>query len=220
MRVVHKPREHETEYSMIKDTILASGSPRRRELLAEAGVRFQVFQVKADETLTVEQVADPATAAETLAERKAAAAVQAVLAQPYLGQATVIGADTMVVLDGIIYGKPRSAEAAQATLRALSGHTHQVITGVSVWRLLYAGPDDVKVGRCNFHVSSNVTFKELTDEQIAAYVRTGESRDKAGAYGIQGEGAKLVAGYEGDYDNIVGLPVTELLNRFPDLVEE
>ena len=205
---------------MIKDIILASASPRRRELLSKAGVRFQVFQVKADEALTEEEAADAAQAAETLAERKAGAVVQAVLAQPRVGQVTIIGADTMVVLDGKIYGKPRSAEAAQATLRALSGKTHQVITGVSVWRLLYGGPDDVKMGRRNFHVTSNVTFRDLSDGEIAAYVRTGESRDKAGAYGIQGEGAKLVASYDGDYDNIVGLPVTELLELFPDLLEE
>lgn len=205
---------------MIKDVILASASPRRRQLLAEAGVKFQVFQVTADENLTPDQAADAATAAETLAERKAAAAVQAILSQPYLGQATIIGADTMVVLDGVIYGKPRSAEAAQATLRALSGRTHQVITGVSVWRLVSDGPANVQVGRLNFNVSSDVTFKELTDEEIAAYVRTGESRDKAGAYGIQGEGAKLVDHYDGDYDNIVGLPVQELLKRFPDLLED
>ena len=205
---------------MIKDIILASGSPRRRELLAKAGVKFQVFQVKADETLSEEDAADVERASEILAERKAAAAVQAILAQPYVGQATIIGADTMVALDGQIYGKPRSAEAAQATLRALSGKTHQVVTGVSVWRLLYGAPDDVKMGRRNFHVVSNVTFKDLSDEEIAAYVRTGESRDKAGAYGIQGEGAKLVASYEGDYDNIVGLPVTALLELFPDLLED
>ena len=205
---------------MIKETILASGSPRRRELLEKAGVKFLVFQVKGDESLTEQEAADAATAAETLAERKAGAAVQAVLAQPHLGQITIIGADTMVVLDGKIYGKPRSAEAAQATLRALSGKTHEVITGVSVWRVLYGGPDDVQMGRRNFHVTSHVTFKDLTDEEIAAYVRTGESRDKAGAYGIQGEGAKLVAGYEGDYDNIVGLPVSTLLEMFPDLLEQ
>jgi septum formation protein len=205
---------------MIKEVILASGSPRRRELLAREGVKFQVFQVKADESLTPEQEADAVQAAETLAERKAAAAIQAVLSQAFLGQATVIGADTMVVLDGKIYGKPRSAEAAHATLRALSGRTHQVITGVSVWRLVADGPDNVQMGRRNFHVVSDVTFRELSDREIEDYVRTGESRDKAGAYGIQGEGAKLVAGYEGDYDNIVGLPVTALLELFPDLLED
>jgi septum formation protein len=205
---------------MIKEVILASGSPRRRELLTREGVKFQVFQVKADESLTPEQEADAAQAAETLAERKAAAAIQAVLSQAFLGQATVIGADTMVVLDGKIYGKPRSAEAAHATLRALSGRTHQVVTGVSVWRLVADGPDNVQMGRRNFHVVSDVTFRELSDHEIEDYVRTGESRDKAGAYGIQGEGAKLVAGYEGDYDNIVGLPVTRLLELFPDLREE
>ena len=191
---------------MIREIILASGSPRRRDLL--------------DEALSDEEAADPVFAAETPAERKAAAAVQAVLATPQLGELTVIGADTMVVLDGKIYGKPRSAEAAQATLRALSGRTHEVITGVSVWRLLYGGPDDVKIGRRNFHVVSRVSFKELSDDEIAAYVRTGESRDKAGAYGIQGAGAALVASYEGDYDNIVGLPVAKLLELFPDLNAE
>ena len=91
---------------MIVDNILASGSPRRKELLQEAGVKFTVFAVEGDESLTDEERANPATAAETLAERKAAAAIQAILAQAYLGQATVIAADTMVVLDGEIFGKP------------------------------------------------------------------------------------------------------------------
>ncbi|MGI6590904.1 MAG: Maf family protein [Eggerthellaceae bacterium] len=204
---------------MITDTILASGSPRRRELLDKAGVHYTVFKSDVDESLDDDLRADPAKAAETLAQRKAGAAVQALLAQPYLGQATIIGADTMVVLDGEVFGKPKFAEDAKNMLRKLSGRTHQVITGVAVWRVLATAPDKISMAHREFHEISQVTFKELTEEQIAAYVATGESRDKAGAYGIQGEGGKLVASYEGDYDNIVGLPVHKLLELFPDLVD-
>ena len=140
-----------------------------------------------------------------LAERKAGAAVQEVLAQNPVGLGFVIGADTMVVLDGEIFGKPYSADHAREMLRKLSGKTHQVITGVSV-------------GFRTFTETSEVTFKELTEEDINAYVATGETIDKAGAYGIQGKGAVLVEGYEGDYNNIVGLPVDKLLENFPDLL--
>lgn len=204
---------------MITDTILASGSPRRRALLDKAGVHYTVFTSNVDETLDDDLRADPAKAAEALAQRKAGAAVQALLSQPYLGQATIIGADTMVVLDGRIFGKPKFAEEAKQMLRQLSGRTHQVITGVAVWRVLAMAPEKISLGHREFHVVSNVTFKDLTDEQIAAYVATGESRDKAGAYAIQGEGGKLVASYDGDYDNIVGLPVGKLLELFPDLAD-
>lgn len=205
---------------MITDIILASGSPRRRALLDKAGVRYTVFTAPVDESLDDELRADPPHAAEVVAQRKAGAAVQALLAQPYLGQATIIGADTMVVLDGKIFGKPAFAQEAKDMLRALSGRTHQVITGVAVWRVLAQAPDKISVGHREFHVTSTVTFKELTDQQIDEYVACGESRDKAGAYAIQGEGAKLVASYDGDYDNIVGLPVGTLLQLFPDLVAD
>jgi septum formation protein len=204
---------------MITDTILASGSPRRRALLDKAGVHYTVYTSNVDETLDDDLRANPAKAAETLAQRKAGAAVQALLSQPYLGQATIIGADTMVVLDGKIFGKPKFADEAKQMLRQLSGRTHEVITGVAVWRVLATAPEKISMGHREFHEVSRVTFKELTDEQIATYVATGESRDKAGAYGIQGEGGKLVASYDGDYDNIVGLPVTRLLELFPDLAE-
>ena len=105
-------------------------------------------------------------------------------------------------------------------LQRLSGRTHQVITGVSVWRLLATGPDKVTMGKRNFHEVSQVTFRDLTDKEIKEYIATGECRDKAGAYGIQGKGAALVDHYEGSYSNIVGLPVEKLLQLFPDLVEE
>lgn len=206
--------------------ILASKSPRRKQLLEEAGVHFTVFtgSTEVDETLEPDLLADPEEAVKKLAERKAGAVVQEVLALNPVGLGIVIGADTMVVLDGEMLGKPYSADHAREMLRKLSGRTHQVITGVSVWMLLLneteekGGDGNVSIGFRTFTETSQVTFKELTDEDINAYVATGETIDKAGAYGIQGKGAALVEKYEGDYNNIVGLPVDKLLENFPDLL--
>lgn len=206
--------------------ILASKSPRRKQLLEEAGVHFTVFTgaTEVDETLEPDLLADPEEAVKKLAERKAGAVVQEVLALNPVGLGIVIGADTMVVLDGEMLGKPYSADHAREMLRKLSGRTHQVITGVSVWMLLLneteekGGDGNVSIGFRTFTETSQVTFKELNDEDINAYVATGETIDKAGAYGIQGKGAALVEKYEGDYNNIVGLPVDKLLESFPDLL--
>lgn len=204
------------------NVVLASSSPRRYELLNDAGVRFRVQtpSVPVDESLEPDELAAPEEAVKKLAERKAGAVVQDILAVNPVGLGIVIGADTMVVLDGSVYGKPFSADDARRMLRELSGRTHEVLTGVSVWLVLLGEGDqgNVSLAYRSFVEKSQVTFKELTDEQIDAYVATGETIDKAGAYAIQGKGAELVAGYEGDYDNIVGLPVTRLLNEFPDLL--
>lgn len=208
------------------NVILASKSPRRKQLLEEAGVRFSVFtgSTEVDETLELDLLADPEEAVKKLAERKAGAVVQEVLAQNPVGLGIVIGADTMVVLDGEMLGKPYSADHAREMLRKLSGRTHQVITGVSVWMMLLneteenGGDGNVSIGFRTFTETSEVTFKELSDEDINAYVATGETIDKAGAYGIQGKGAALVDHYEGDYNNIVGLPVDKLIEYFPDLL--
>ncbi|MGN0301401.1 MAG: Maf family protein, partial [Anaerotardibacter sp.] len=141
-----------------------------------------------------------------------------------VGLGIVIGADTMVVLDGEIFGKPYSADHAREMLSRLSGRTHEVITAVSVWMILLneteenGGDGNVSLGFRTFTETSHVTFKELTKEDINAYVATGETIDKAGAYGIQGRGAALVENYSGDYNNIVGLPVDTLLKNFPDLL--
>lgn len=204
------------------DVVLASGSPRRRELLEKAGVRFTVRtpQTPVDETLEPDQLAEPAEACKKLAERKAGAVIQEVLAEDYQGMLIVIGADTMVVKDGEIFGKPRSLSDGTRMLRRLSGSTHEVITAVSVWMVAAPEVENISLGFRTFHDVSRVTFRDLTDEEIADYLRLGESFDKAGAYAIQGEGAKLVERYDGALDTIIGLPVERMLREFPDLAPD
>ena len=190
------------------EVILASNSPRRRELLNAAGVKFTVRTpvTPVDESLEPDLAADPEEAAKKLAERKAGAVIQEVLAENYTGMLIVIGADTMVVLDG------------KHMLRQLSGRTHEVITAVSVWMVAAPNAEDVSLGFRTFADISHVTFRDLTDEEITDYLRKGESFDKAGAYAIQGEGAALVDHYDGALDTIIGLPATRLIKEFPDLV--
>lgn len=201
------------------DIILASGSPRRSELLEREGVPFTVRVSEVDEALEPDILRDPQEAAKKLAERKAGAVVQEVLGVDYVGAAAIIGADTMVVSNGKIYGKPRDEEDAKRILRELSGRVHQVITGVSVWLVSAPDAENVSLGFRTFAETSHVTFNELTEEVIEAYVATGEPLDKAGAYGIQGEGGALVKGVAGDYDNVVGLPVKRLLKEFSEIFE-
>lgn len=202
------------------EVILASNSPRRRELLNAAGVKFTVRTpvTPVDESLEPDLAADPEEAAKKLAERKAGAVIQEVLSENYTGMLIVIGADTMVVLDGKIFGKPRSASDGKHMLRQLSGRTHEVITAVSVWMVAAPNAEDVSLGFRTFADISRVTFRDLTDEEITEYLRKGESFDKAGAYAIQGEGAALVDHYDGSLDTIIGLPATRLIKEFPDLV--
>lgn len=202
------------------EVILASNSPRRRDLLTEAGVNFTVRTpvTPVDESLEPDLAANPEEAAKKLAERKAGAVIQEVLSENYTGMLIVIGADTMVVLDGKIFGKPRSASDGKHMLRSLFGRTHEVITAVSVWMVAAPNAEDVSLGFRTFADISRVTFRDLTDEEITDYLRKGESFDKAGAYAIQGEGASLVDHYDGSLDTIIGLPATRLIKEFPDLV--
>ncbi len=200
--------------------ILASGSPRRHELLKRAEVPFTVLVSEVDESLEPDLLARPEEAAKKLAERKAGAAVQQVLGVPdYVGAAAVIGADTMVVCNGRIFGKPVDEDDARRMLRQLSGRTHEVITAVSVWLISARSVEDVSLGFRTLTETSRVTFRELSDEDIEYYVATGEPMDKAGAYGIQGEAGKFVARVDGDFDNIVGLPVDRLLEEFEEIFE-
>ncbi len=212
--------------SLPVNVILASKSPRRKQLLEEAGVHFTVYtgSSEVDESLDDDLRAQPAEAVKKLAERKAGAVVQDILAQSPVGLGIIIGADTTVVLDGEMFGKPYSADHAREMLARLSGRTHEVITGVSVWLVMLneseeqGGDGKVSLAFRSFSESSFVTFKDLTTEDINAYVATGETIDKAGAYGIQGKGGDLVARLEGDYNNVVGLPVDALLKNFPDIM--
>ena len=202
------------------EVILASGSPRRRELLERAGVSFTVRTpvTPVDESIEPDLAAQPEEACKKLAERKAGAVIQEVLAEDYAGMLIVLGADTMVVKDGQIFGKPRSLSDGKHMLRQLAGATHQVITAVSVWMVAAPEAEKISLGFRTFADVSHVTFRDLTDDEIADYLRKGESFDKAGAYAIQGEGAALVDHYEGALDTIIGLPAERLVREFPDLL--
>ena len=170
--------------------VLASASPRRAELLRAAGFSFTVDAVDIDES--VEPGETPEACVRRLARGKAEAG-----ARRHPG-ATVLGADTVVVVDGRILGKPRDDDEARGMLAALSGRVHQVYTGVAVAR-----PGQV---RDAVDISA-VTFAPLTGAQISAYVATGEPRDKAGAYAIQGWASRFVERLDGSYSGVVGLPV-------------
>lgn len=173
--------------------ILASNSPRRRELLRRAGFEFEVRPSK------VEEVARPDESAEEFARRAAREkALDVAASSP--PQSLVLGADTVVVVDGEILGKPASREDAARMLRRLSGRTHRVITGVC----LAQAPSGVEVLE---HATTFVTFCKLDEQEIQNYVSSGEPFDKAGAYGIQGLASKFVTRIEGCYFNVVGLPV-------------
>lgn len=174
--------------------ILASASPRRRQLLARLGLPFAVDASNDPET--VDSALPPERLVMALAERKA----RAVAARHAAG--LVIGADTEVALYGQVFGKPADDADAARMLRDLSGRSHEVWTGLAI--------ADAASGRIERHaVPSVVRFRDLTDAEIAAYVATGEGRDKAGAYAIQGIGAGLVSAVHGCWNNVVGLPLCE-----------
>lgn len=174
---------------------LASGSPRRRELLSQIGVPFSTLLVPVDENSLPEE--PPCAYVERLARAKAQAGLAA-LADP--GDAVVLGADTAVVLDGRILGKPQDRAEAVATLSALSAREHQVLTAVAL-----ASTTRVAARV----VSSRVRFRRLTRAEIEAYWATGEPQDKAGSYGIQGLAAVFVSQLQGSYSAVVGLPLCE-----------
>lgn len=179
--------------------ILASQSPRRRELL---GYLTPVFTVRAGDCDETCDCADPEERVLEIARKKCAAAAETAASGD-----VVIAADTLVFLDGAPLGKPRDPEEACAMLRRLSGRTHAVCTGVAVY------------GRGQTHClccRTEVTFFPLSEEEIRAYVETGEPMDKAGAYGIQGKGALLVSGIQGDYYTVMGLPIGGLARLLRD----
>ncbi len=181
--------------------VLASGSPRRKELLSLIIPEYEVLVSGCDEFVPEGTPAEKVPA--ILAEQKALAVAKL---RP---EDTVIGSDTVVVLNDEIFGKPKGEAHAHAMLKALSGKKHFVYTGVAV-----AEKGEVR----SFVQKTEVEFYELSDETIEKYIATGEPMDKAGAYGIQGKGSVLVKGIAGDYFNVMGLPVAETA-RFLGLVK-
>lgn len=176
--------------------ILASSSPRRAEILRNADMNFTVMSSAVDETPI------PGESPNEYVHRLACAKAELVAARS-VGPAIVIGADTIVVLDGQIIGKPRSAEDARRTLQLLSGRIHSVVTGVMLIRL----PDAERRG---FVETTQVQFSAISQEEITRYLATDEPYDKAGAYAIQGRAGRYVSRIEGCYFNVVGMPLARL----------
>jgi septum formation protein len=178
---------------MTRPLILASRSPQRRAILEQLGIAFEVLAVDVDEIAAGDPV--EVARANALAKARAAASLRP-------GD-RVLGVDTVVALDGEIYGKPPSAAAARETLKRLAGRTHEVVSGIAL--VDSANPQVA-------HEVTNVTFRAVDDDLIGRYVQTGEWSGRAGGYAIQGQGALLVRRIMGDYLNVVGLPVAKLLD--------
>jgi len=183
--------------------LLASTSPRRKELLHRLGLKFTVIPSLVEEN---DVPGLPEEKARTWALLKAEA-----VARRFNGDGIVIGADTIVVLDGRVLGKPRDEEDARKMLGQLSGNTHTVITGLA----LINTRSGLRIGEA---VESKVSFRTLSDEEIDSYIATGEPMDKAGAYGIQERGAGFVTHVQGCYTNVVGLPVSCLLTSLEKIL--
>jgi septum formation protein len=183
--------------------ILASASARRAEILRDAGLSFVVLSSAVDETPYANELPND------LVERLALAKAELVAARA-IGPAIVIGADTVISLDGHVLGKPRSTDDARRMLEKLSGRTHSVVTGIALIRL----PD---AERRTFVESTLVHFAPLTSDEILRYLATGEPHDKAGAYAIQGHAGRFIPRVEGCYFNIVGLPLARLYRALIDL---
>ena len=196
--------------------ILASASPRRKELLKQIGLDFEVVVSDVEEKVTSSV---PHEVVEELSRQKAQACMDVVWnSEVYRSKELVsesgvevrekevllvIGADTVVACDGRILGKPKDAQDAMDMLEMLQGRAHEVYTGVT---LMYCR-DGEKVQVCTFHEATKVRFYPMSREEIEAYVASGDPLDKAGSYGIQGFCARYISGIEGDYNNVVGLPV-------------
>lgn len=185
--------------------ILASGSPRRRELLEQAGLSFEISQAHGEEIITKEI---PSEIVEELSRAKALEVADRHIDRSKNDTVVIIGADTIVAHGDKIMGKPKDQADAAAMLTELQGDTHQVYTGVTL--VLMEEEREI----ITFHERTDVHMYPMTPEQIAAYVATGEPMDKAGAYAIQGKCAVYVRGINGDYNNVVGLPLARLMHVF------
>lgn len=188
----------------MRKIILASASPRRRELLEQGGIPFTVIPSQAEEKITTEQ---PGQAVEELSYLKCSD-----IYEKSLGDVLVIGADTVVASEGKILGKPSSQKDAVKMLQSLQGREHEVYTGVTI--MAREGNENRKK---TFHEKTKVVFYPMSDEEIRSYVNTGEPMDKAGAYGIQGKSAVFIKEISGDYNNVVGLPLGRLYQELKNM---
>lgn len=188
--------------------VLASGSPRRRELLEKIGLKFEIVTSDADETPTK---SIPADVVEELSAKKAEDVYGKLSAdERFTGEdeSLIIAADTLVFLGNERMGKPKDAEDARVMLSKLSGKTHQVFTGVT---LVYVNHGNVK--KVSFHEKTDVTVYPLSESEISEYIATKEPMDKAGAYAIQGYFVKYIQLIHGEYSNVVGLPIARLYHE-------
>ncbi|MDD4689501.1 MAG: Maf family protein [Eubacteriales bacterium] len=179
--------------------ILASNSPRRKELLSLAGLEFAVDSANADETLP-EGMTNPKDVVEYLSKVKASEIKDK--------ESIIIGADTVVAVDNMILGKPEDEQSARQMLGMLSGKVHSVFTGVTIMH---------PQGEITFSVETKVEFYPLTSIEIEDYIATGEPMDKAGSYGIQGKGGLFIKRIEGDYFNVVGLPLARTVRELKNI---
>ncbi len=184
--------------------VLGSQSPRRKELLSWLNTPFKIVTADLDEVSTA---SEPTDVAIDIASQKAHAVLDKTndLSNPF-----IISSDTIVVLDGKIYGKPRDREEARVILSELSDRTHQVVTGVS---FLFKDISTGKIKEHRFFDSTEVTFNEITGDLMEAYLATGDSLDKAGAYGIQGPSLTFISKVNGSYSNVVGFPLDKVVSE-------
>ena len=197
--------------------ILASASPRRKELLEQIGLEFEICPAKGDEVITKTV---PEEVVMELSKQKAEEVAYMVnhfnethkeITTPT--DIMVIGADTVVAYDGKILGKPKDEEEAKSMLSMLSGNIHSVYTGVTLCLIDKSG----KVGELTFYEKTDVTMFLISEEEINRYVSTGEPMDKAGSYAIQGKSAIFIEKIDGDYNNVVGLPITRIYQKLKEV---
>lgn len=194
-----------------KKIILASASPRRKELLAQIGLTFEIKPSNAEEVTKSESPADMVM---ELSDLKASDIFEG-LSENEKKETLVIGSDTVVALDGAVMGKPGTEENAVRMLTSLQGRSHQVYTGVTlIWQ---EKEGEGTVLRKSFFEETAVEIYPMSAEEITAYVKTGEPMDKAGAYGIQGAFAAYIKGITGDYNNVVGLPIGRLYQEMKNI---
>ena len=191
------------------DIVLASASPRRSELLKQIGLEFRVCVSNAEEVIHHKE---PSEVVKELSVQKAAAVYEMLQGRQEACD-LIIGADTVVACDGRILGKPETKEDAVGMLRLLQGRSHEVYTGVC---LIHGRTGERK----NFFEETKVVFCPMTEEEITEYVNTKDCMDKAGSYGIQGFCARYIKGIEGDYNNVVGLPVCRLYQEIKSMFQE